>query len=116
MDEEQINRAAEAAHEANRVYCESHGDRSQPRWGDAPGWQRASAIAGVRAILASPWLSPEESHANWMRTKAADGWEYGPVKDVEEKAHPCMVPYGELPMVFATPASSSTTTTICLSS
>ena len=28
--------------------------------------------------------------------KQADGWSYGPVKDVEKKEHPCMVTFDEL--------------------
>jgi len=28
----------------------------------------------------------------------ADGWKYGPVKDVEKKEHPCCVEYHELPV------------------
>jgi len=35
-----IEKCAEAAHEMNRIYCEAHGDISQPRWADAPEWQR----------------------------------------------------------------------------
>lgn len=34
-----------------------------------------------------------------MRQKAAEGWVYGPVKDVDAKKHPCMVPFAELPVL-----------------
>ncbi len=91
-------RLASVCHEANRAYCLALGDSSsQPRWEDAPEWQRASAVHGVEAILLGVVLSPEQSHENWLREKAEAGWQYGPVKDPEAKTHPCMVAYGDLP-------------------
>ena len=38
---------AKVCHEVNRAYCMSQGDGSQPRWEDAPDWQKQSAISGV---------------------------------------------------------------------
>lgn len=92
-----IGVVASIAHEANRGYCESIGDHSQPSWEDAPDWQRASAIAGVHAHI-DGHLTPEQSHERWMEHKRRDGWTYGPTKDLEAKTHPCMVPYSELPL------------------
>lgn len=89
--------AAEAAHEANRLLCLALGDDSQPHWDDAPVWQRASAVAGVEQIWNDPSTTPEQSHANWLAVKEADGWVYGETKDPEAKTHPCMVPYDQLP-------------------
>ena len=68
---------ARVAHEVNRAYC---ADQS-----------------GVRAILADPTTTPEQSHEGWTVVKVADGWVYGPVKDADAKTHPCLVPYSELP-------------------
>jgi hypothetical protein len=94
-DAEIVSRCAEAAHEMNRILCESQGDMSQPRWADAPEWQRTSAINGVRGAIAGN--TPEQSHASWMAEKVATGWVYGPRKDAAAKQHPCMVAYAELP-------------------
>jgi len=94
---ERILRAAKAAHEANRAYCQSIGDDSQPAWEDAPDWQKDSARAGVEAIIANPDTTPEQSHEGWLAQKKADGWKCGPVKDADKKEHPCFVPYSELP-------------------
>jgi hypothetical protein len=88
---------AKACHEANRSYCKSIGDYSQPAWDSAPDWQKASAADGVRFRLANPLSTPENSHENWLRDKERDGWKYGPVKDVDKKEHPCFVAYSELP-------------------
>lgn len=93
-----IHDAAMIAHEANRAYCLTIGDSSQPDWKSAPNWQRDSAIAGALAIWNNPSMTPEQSHESWSAQKLADGWVYGPVKDAEAKTHPCLVPYSELPI------------------
>lgn len=95
--EEQILAAAEAAHEANRAYCQSIGDDSQPAWADAPPWQAESAYNGVRFAIANNFPSPEAMHENWMAEKLAAGWVYGAEKRPEILTHPNLVPHGLLP-------------------
>lgn len=90
-----IECAARATHEANRARCFAHGDASQRPWGDAPEWQRKSAVNGILGVLAGN--TPEQSHEGWLAEKVADGWIWGSVKDPDKKTHPCMVPYAELP-------------------
>lgn len=92
-----IDRIAKACHEVNRAYCAGLGDMSQPAWEDAPGWQKASAISGVKYHLARPDSTPADSHKSWLAEKEAVGWKYGPVKNPEAKEHPCFVPYEQLP-------------------
>lgn len=88
---------ARIAHEVNRAYCTATGDYSQPAWGDAPQWQKDSAIAGVKYAEGNPHALPEHSHQSWLKQKVADGWKYGPAKDPDKKEHPCMVEYKLLP-------------------
>jgi hypothetical protein len=95
MNELQIEATARATHEANRAWCLAHGDTSQPSWDDAPGWQRSSAINGVKGVLFGN--DPEQSHESWLKEKAEAGWKFGPTKDPEKKEHPCFVPYAALP-------------------
>jgi RyR domain-containing protein len=90
-----VEACAMAAHEMNRIYCIFTGDRSQPRWEDAPDWQKTSARNGVKGALEG--ATPEQSHESWLKEKLEAGWKYGSVKDPERKVHPCMVPYAELP-------------------
>jgi len=85
---------AEAAHEMNRVYCQTLGDFSQPSWASAEDHQRTSAINGVDGVFGGN--SPKASHESWMAEKAANGWVFGEKKDSEAKTHPCMVPYDQL--------------------
>lgn len=95
MNNEEI---ARVAHEVNAAYCRSIGDDSQPAWSDAPEWQKASAVAGVKFHLANPNAGPSASHESWLAEKEFDGWRYGPVKDPAAKEHPCFVPYDQLPV------------------
>lgn len=92
-----IGAIAQVAHEANRAYCATIGDLSQPAWEDAPAWQRTSAIEGVQNILIGTVKVPQDSHASWSAHKLREGWKYGPVKDPEKKEHPCLVPFAQLP-------------------
>lgn len=89
---------ARVAHEANRAYCLSLGDTSQPPWDLAPDWQKKSAMNGVQYHVENPLATPEDSHENWLEQKAKEGWTFGETKDPVAKTHPCFRPYGDLPM------------------
>ncbi|MCZ4557956.1 RyR domain-containing protein [Rhodococcus maanshanensis] len=87
---------AHVTHEANRVIQHLTGDPDpSPAWAEAPLWQQDSSVEGVRAALDG--ATPEQSHEGWAASRLADGWTYAPVKDVEAKTHPCLVPYHQLP-------------------
>lgn len=94
----QIKHIAKICHQANKAYCEALGDNSQLDWEEAPEWQRNAIIKGVEFCLANPLVDPSLNHFAWFKNKEAEGWKYGPVKDVEKKEHPCMVDYHELPI------------------
>lgn len=98
LTDEQIDMCASMCHEANRAYCISQGDLSQPCWDEAPEWQRVSARNGVYFHLTHPDADASASHENWFKEKQADGWSYGPDKDPVNKRHPCFVPFSELPV------------------
>jgi hypothetical protein len=90
MNQEQI---AKVCHEVNRAYCQALGDKSQLPWDEAPEWQRTSCVNGVKHHLEHPDTTPEGSHEVWLAEKLAAGWNYGRIKDVEAKTHPCVLPY-----------------------
>lgn len=98
MNNEQI---ARVCHEANRAYCQSIGDMSQPVWDEAPEWQKKSAVNGVAFHIESMnngvEPNPAASHENWLKEKLADGWVYGEKKDPDAKTHPCCIAYDQLP-------------------
>jgi len=89
---------AKVCHQANRAWCELHGDFSQKDWDLAEDWQTDSAISGVEFRLDNPDAPASAMHDNWSKEKIADGWVYGEVKDTEKKTHPCLVPFEELPL------------------
>lgn len=92
-----VTAVAEICHETNRAYCCALGDDSQKEWGEAPEWQRTSAINGVIFHRNNPEASPSASHESWLQEKRAAGWSYGPLKDPEKKQHPCFIPFTSLP-------------------
>jgi len=95
---EMIEKAARLAHEANRQYCRMIGDNSVSHWEQASERQKVSVRTGVENVLDHPDMTPAESHAKWLEFKKADGWVWGEVKDEGRIAHPCMVPFADLPM------------------
>jgi hypothetical protein len=97
MTEQSYEKIAEVCHEANRALCRAFGDDSQKPWAEAPENIKASAVDGVRLYHQKPDTTPEDSHRNWCEFKVADGWTYGPEKDMDAKTHPCLVPYDGLP-------------------
>lgn len=36
-------------------------------------------------------------HEVWSETRIQQGWTYGPERNDEQKTHPCLVPYEDLP-------------------
>lgn len=92
-----IESIAIVCHEANKAWCKLNGDDSQKHWGEAEQWQRDSAIGGVRFRIDNPSSGHEAMHNVWWANKLADGWVYGEVKDAENKIHPCLVPFDDLP-------------------
>jgi hypothetical protein len=88
---------ARVVHEVNRAYCRSLGDESQVPFDQAPAWQTESLFAGIAGVLDGRLQTPQGQHEAWLAIKAAEGWEYGEVKSIEAKTHPCFLPYDELP-------------------
>ena len=90
-------RIAAVCHEANRILTGILKDVPlQPHWEECPEEMKKSSIAGVLFMLENPEATPEQSHEDWCTKKIADGWAYGPEKDVRLKTHPALRPYAEL--------------------
>jgi len=94
MTKEEI---ARVCHEVNRAYCQALGDNSQPKWEDAEGWMKDSAMNGVELHISNPEAGAEASHVSWMKEKVEAGWIYGKEKKPHAKEHPCLVPFSVLP-------------------
>ena len=98
-----LRELAELLHEVNRAICASFDhwkadDPAMADWEDVPQSMVDSILDGIKWIIEHPTSnSGEDSHENWASYKRAQGWVYGPVKDMEKKTHPCLAPYDELP-------------------
>lgn len=86
---------ARVVHEANSALQAVIGEPVNPRWDDAPDYQRWSSIEGVRDALTG--LSADEHHEAWAHALQREGWTWGPVKDPQAKTHPLLVPFEDLP-------------------
>lgn len=89
---------ARVAYNVNRVYCASLGDQSFGPWEEAPEWQKNTNRLGVDFHIANPDATAAASHNSWLAVKESEGWKFGYKKDPENKRHPCMVPFDELPL------------------
>lgn len=97
MTPEQI---ACVCHEANRGLQRAMPTSGIPvaeQWDLFPADQQVGVISGVRKAQAG--ATPEELHEAWCSDKVADGWSFGLMKSAEQKTHPCLLPYSELPEV-----------------
>ena len=56
-------------------------------------------IGGTQWALRNPHATSEDNHNCWMESKLAQGYTYGETLNVENKTHPSLVPFEELPEV-----------------
>ena len=56
-----------------------------------------SSVSLTPEVLDLRELLAENAHDHWALQRMADGWTYGPQRDDDQKRHPCLVPYEELP-------------------
>ena len=88
---------AELVYEASRAWCLIIGEKPMPPWWEVDPVTREKTADGVRLMLAHPEASLAAQHDWWCAARAADGWQFGEVKDYEKKTHPNMVPFDKLP-------------------
>jgi hypothetical protein len=91
-----VENIAYVAHSVVRSYSEALGETQTSHWESLSDEEKRSAVAGVVVALRYN-LTPEQQHESWRLSKIADGWKFGPVKNAEQKEHPNLVPYAELP-------------------
>jgi hypothetical protein len=87
---------ARVCHEAIRALQLALGEEPAPEWDNAPEEQHASTLEHVQHARDGGG-SPELLHEMWCRAKRRDGWRYGEVKKVDDKLHPHLVAYDQLP-------------------
>lgn len=48
-------------------------------------------------LLALTEKLAENTHDVWAKGRIEQGWKYGKIRDDNNKLHPCLIPYSELP-------------------
>jgi ryanodine receptor 2 len=48
-------------------------------------------------LLALTEKLAENTHDVWAKGRIEQGWKYGKTRDDDNKLHPCLIPYSELP-------------------
>lgn len=56
-------------------------------------------MEGTKWALEHPNATPEDNHNSWMESKIRQGYVYGDTLSVENKTHPSLVPFNELPKI-----------------
>lgn len=93
---EEVERIASVCHGANRAYSELLGDHSHLSWARTQQDLRHSVQRGVMFLASHPEAGPQDSHAEWVRYKKGEGWEFGMTKDAQKKTHPDLVAWDQL--------------------
>lgn len=86
-------RLASLVNAMNKAYCQ---------WlsGQAPQMtheEKASSIEGLEKIYRKGFFHPRDLHDSWMGRKLRLGWRFGESKSEEDKTHPCLLPFSDLP-------------------
>lgn len=92
-----ITRLAEAAHNANKAYCEAMTGENPPSWKMVKQDDRERYIRAVANALDLKLKDPEQMHKAWSMQMMQNGWEFGEKKSDEEKTHPNLIPWESLP-------------------
>ena len=94
-----IETVAQMCHVANIVYANSNCELKmlQKPWEELGAGEKNGRINAIRKIASGEIQTPRQSHEAWMKDRRAAGWVYGVTKDEDNKTHPCLVEYEELP-------------------
>jgi RyR domain len=63
----------------------------EPKPIDTAGVTLSAELSALTERLA------ENAHDIWAKQRMSEGWSVGPQRDPQEKKHPCLVPYRDLP-------------------
>ena len=94
---DQLEKIARICHAANIAYCDTIDETPPKPWDELTDERKVATIEAVVFIVDHPTAGAAAPHEEWLNNKMRDGWQYGPVKDLEKKEHPGLVPYAKLP-------------------
>lgn len=89
---------AELIYEATRLEAEwSKRPIIPEKWNNRDEAFRNQFVDIVRKYIQDGIPTPEEAHNSWMESYFKMGWKYGKERSVENKTHPDLIPFDELP-------------------
>lgn len=88
---------AESCHEVTKVLSEQVLSEEKQEWKLISSGAKARMINAVQRSIENKITDPAVAHENWMADMIKEGWTYGEKLSEEEKTHPCLVHYAELP-------------------
>lgn len=94
-----VETVAQMCHVANVVYSNACTGlmMQQKSWDELGIGEKKGRIEAIRKISSGEIMAPRQNHDAWMKARRAEGWVYGVTKDEDNKTHPCLVDYDELP-------------------
>ena len=94
-----ITTVAQMCHAANVIYANSNCELKMPQkdWKDLGEGAKNGMEKAIEKIMSGEIMTPREAHDSWMKDRRAAGWVYGVTKDEDNKTHPDLVEYDELP-------------------
>lgn len=95
--DEFVEKVAAVYHEVSRAYHRALGTENIETWDVASEPKRQAAIEEVRFVISHPHATAATKHESWMAKKRADGWSFGPYKDLDTKKDPRFISYHLLP-------------------
>jgi hypothetical protein len=90
FDEVQI---AKVCYAVNRTFCRA----SESSWDDIDPATQSEYITAINSYLSNPNLTPETVHDTWVEFMVDSGWSPGAFIDPDDKTHPNLVSYTDLP-------------------
>lgn len=67
-------------------------------WEGQPELYKLEQTSCVRAHLAGEYSCARDAHEDWSERRRQAGWTWGPLRDVERKYHPSLLPWRALPL------------------
>jgi hypothetical protein len=88
---------AESCHEVTKVLSEQVLSEDKKEWKLIDSKAKARMINAVQRAIEKKITDPAIAHEDWMADMIKEGWTHGEEYSEENKTHPCLVHYADLP-------------------
>lgn len=95
MQDRLHEKIARVAHEACRTWAKLNDQPVPPSWDALDASCQAAIIMGVR--FSWDGVAVSELHNRWVKYMYAQGWKFGPIRDMEKRVSPNLISFEQLP-------------------